>query len=103
VLHKIWYSVDLIRSQNPQIGSFVILQHGGVHIYYLITKKHSRGYPLLSDLRLSLSAMRDHAVANGIKLISMPAIGSGLDWKDVRRVIEEVFSDSPVDINIFFL
>jgi hypothetical protein len=100
-------NVHLLRTQNPQIGSFVCLkQPNGIFVYYLITKKYSRGYPKLSDLTLSLIAMKNHALENDIKMISMPCIGSGLDrlpWEDVRKMITEVFEKSGIDIIIYYL
>ncbi|MBG78324.1 MAG: Appr-1-p processing protein [Alphaproteobacteria bacterium] len=60
------------------------------------TKRHWRGKSRLEDVELGLRALKDEIVSLGIKSISIPPLGSGLgglNWQDVRRLIEKHLSD----------
>ncbi len=103
---KKYGGVDELRSQDPQIGSVGILERNGIYIYYLVTKSRSSGYPTLSDLKKSLISMKNHAVRHGVKIISMPRIGSGLDrldWADVKQTIFDVFNGTGIKIRIYWI
>jgi hypothetical protein len=104
---KRFSGLDELKAQGPTVGSICTLDRNDTIIYYLVTKKNSsRCYPTLETVKESLLAMKQHALNNGIKLISMPRIGSGLDqlpWPLVKHVIEYVFNDSGVDIDIYYL
>jgi hypothetical protein len=46
--------------------------------------------------------MKNHAIKNNVKIISMPRIGSGLDklnWDSVKNTI----IDTDIKINIFYI
>ncbi len=93
-----------LKAQNPEIGSVAVLERNDRFIYYLITKSRSRDYPTIENLKKSLEKMRDHAMTNDIKMISMPRIGSGLDkldWNDVSKEITNVFKETCIKINIY--
>ena len=48
--------------------------------------------------------MRDHAVKNEVKAISMPQIGCGLDmlsWRFVKDILEETFHATDISITVF--
>ncbi len=103
---KIFGSIDCFKNQNLHVGSVGILQDNERYVYYLITKSKTSGYPTLNDLKLSLISMKNHAVENNVKNISMPKIGSGLDkleWTLVRNTIIEVFGDTDINISIYFI
>lgn len=103
---KKYGGIDELKSQELQIGSTGILKRDDKYIYYLITKSRSSGYPTLSDLRLSLIQMKNHALNHGVKMISMPRIGSGLDrlnWDQVKDTIIKVFNGSGIKIRVYYL
>lgn len=100
--------VGELKAQNTQVGNVAVLHIAEENrwIYYLVTKARYNGKPTLESLRASLVACRNHAVENGVKCIAMPRIGCGLDrldWKQVTRVIEDIFEDTEIVIKVYFL
>jgi O-acetyl-ADP-ribose deacetylase (regulator of RNase III) len=103
---KKYGGVDELRSQNLEIGSTGVLERNGRYVYYLITKSRSSGYPTMTDLKKSLVGMKNHAVRNGVKTISMPKIGSGLDklnWDEVKQTIIDVFDGTGIKIRVYWI
>ena len=92
-----------LLDQNKYIGDVAILNDGDRFIYNLVTKTFSQGKPKLRDVYLSLQKMRRHCEKNGIKNLSMPRIGCGLDrleWDDVKKAIEEAFRGLDITITV---
>jgi O-acetyl-ADP-ribose deacetylase (regulator of RNase III) len=104
---KIYGKIPELRAQNKEVGETAALDKDkDNYVYYLITKTRSRDKPTLSNLKSSLVDMRNHAIENGVKIISMPRIGSGLDgldWNDVKNIIKEVFESTSIQINVYYL
>ncbi len=103
---KKYGGIDELRSQDLQVGSVGVLERNGRYIYYLITKSRSSGHPTLSDLKHSLIEMKNHAIDNGVTMISMPRIGAGLDklnWSDVKQMLFDVFKGTGIKIRIFWI
>ena len=97
--------VDELRSQGPSIGGVCTLQRDDRFVYYLITKSHYSDKPTYDDFTSSLTEMAKHMKANGVKEISMPKIGCGLDklqWDRVTKIIGQVF-DFPIAIDVYHL
>lgn len=72
----------------------------------LITKRYYYNKPTYETLKESLAELREYIDKNGIKRILMPRIGCGLDglkWEKVKTVIEEMFSDTDIEILVFYL
>eukprot|EP01102_Stenamoeba_stenopodia_P019228 TRINITY_DN7201_c0_g1_i1.p1 TRINITY_DN7201_c0_g1~~TRINITY_DN7201_c0_g1_i1.p1 ORF type:complete len:146 (+),score=18.15 TRINITY_DN7201_c0_g1_i1:120-557(+) len=101
-----------LKAQKRGIGDVAVLEcdadraEDGLYAYYLITKEKYSDKPTYDSLRSSLEAMKAHAVAHNIELISMPKIGCGLDkldWNHVRSLIKEVFADTDVRIDVYYL
>ena len=68
------------------------------HIVNFPTKRHWREQSRLSDISLGLRNMRRELLRRGIRSIALPALGvglGGLDWRDVREVIEKEFGGQP--------
>lgn len=62
------------------------------------TKRHWRGKSRIEDIESGLTALVDEVNARGIKSIAVPPLGcglGGLDWKDVRPLIEKAFATLP--------
>ncbi|MCC5876810.1 MAG: macro domain-containing protein [Candidatus Sumerlaeia bacterium] len=62
------------------------------------TKRHWRGDSRLEDIRSGLAALIDEVRTREIQTIAVPPLGcghGGLDWRVVRPLIEEAFSEVP--------
>lgn len=69
------------------------------------TKRHWRGKSRIEDIEAGLSALVDEIRTRNIRSIAIPPLGSGLgglDWAEVRPLIERALSAVPgVDVLIF--
>merc|ERR1712130_532013 len=93
-----------LRKQQVPVGGVGVLLRDNRFIYYLVTKKKSTDLPTSGPLTASLKSMRDHAVANGVKHIAMPKIGSGLDrlkWNKVESSIMKIFEETDIRITVY--
>lgn len=93
-----------LKLQNPTVGGCVVSKEGEHFVYNLVTKNAYHEYPTLVMLLSSVIEMKNHAVKNGVKKISMPKIGCGLDklsWPDVEKVLIETFSPTNIEIEVF--
>jgi len=96
--------VGEIKEQHVKVGGVAILEHKERYIYNLVTKEKYHEKPTMTDLRKSLLQMRKHMQEKGVEGIAMPRIGSGLDlldWRQVRRLLEEVFENTSFNIVIY--
>lgn len=72
----------------------------------LITKELYWHKPTYLTLTGALEAMKQIVIDESIKYIGMPRIGSGLDklqWNKVKEIIENVFKDLDVEIEVRYL
>ncbi|XP_077297617.1 uncharacterized protein LOC143919268 [Arctopsyche grandis] len=93
-----------LASLGVKTGGVAVLQIKERFIYYLITKRNSKGKPTLGSVTQSLIKMATHVEKNDVKQIAMPTIGCGLDkldWGDVLDKIQSVFSHLDVYIRIY--
>ena len=98
--------VNQLEKQCKKVGQVAILKVDGRYIYNLITKEKYNGKPTYDTLRQSLIQMKEHMVLNGVKEVSMPKIGCGLDnlkWERVKPMIEEIFRETDVKITVYYL
>ena len=69
------------------------------------TKRHWRGKSRIEDIEVGLVALVDEVRARGIRSIAIPPLGSGLgglDWSQVRPLIERAFAALPdVEVQVF--
>ena len=96
--------VGEIKEQQVKVGGVAVLKHKERYIYNLVTKEKYYEKPTMTDLRRSLLQMRKHMEEKGVEGVAMPRIGSGLDlleWQQVRRLLEEVFENSCINIVIY--
>ena len=87
-------------------GEVAILKQNDRFIYYLVTKKRYFEKPTYESMKSSLQNMKTHSLNHNVNHIAMPRIGSGLDqlnWQKVAQIIEEVFSDSNINISVYRL
>ena len=93
-----------LKNLNIGRGGFVFLPVGGNFIYNLITKDRFFDKPSYVDLRKSLEAMKIHVVRRGVRSISLPRIGCGLDrleWYIVKHILYEVFFDCDLVLTVY--
>lgn len=67
------------------------------------TKRHWRGKSRLEDIRSGLQALTADVRRLGIRSIAVPPLGcglGGLNWRDVRPLIESAFSELP-EVRVF--
>ena len=60
----------------------------------------------METLQKSLEALCSHAVSNGVKKLAMPRLGCGLDklnWSAVSKLIGDIFSESGIEITVYYL
>lgn len=69
------------------------------------TKRHWRGKSRIEDIRLGLEALAEEIRSRRIQSVAIPPLGSGLgglDWRDVRPLIEHAMANLPgVDVTVF--
>lgn len=92
-----------------QPGSMFIFETGQLtnpkYIVNFPTKRHWRGASKIKDIEHGISALARDIKELGIKSIAIPPLGSGLgglDWEDVRLLIEATLSNlDDVDILVY--
>ncbi len=74
------------------------------HIVNFPTKRHWREQSLLSDISLGLRNLHRELIRRGIRSVALPALGvglGGLDWRDVREIIEGEFGEqSAIEVTV---
>lgn len=68
------------------------------------TKRHWRGKSRIEDIESGLQALKRQINELGIKSIAIPPLGSGLgglNWPDVREMIEASLSDVDAEVIVF--
>jgi len=95
------YSAACKRSE-VQPGRMFLFETGQLtgqrYIVNFPTKRHWRGKSRIEDIQTGLSALVGDIRARGIRSIAIPPLGSGLgglDWSEVRPLIERAFSALP--------
>lgn len=97
------------RRGEVQIGSIFVhetgLMAGPRYIFNFPTKVHWRAKSKLGDIELGLADLRRRIIDLGISSVAIPPLGcgnGGLNWRDVRSLIEQWLSDLPgVDIYVY--
>lgn len=86
-----------------QLGDVFEWRDGDLRVYALGVQKGG-AKPKISSIERSLRAAMERAAAAGIPRVLVPRIGggkTGLDWTRVKRVIEQVASEKPIDVVVF--
>lgn len=92
-----------LQAQGVKPGGVAVLKRGPRFIYYMVTKEKYWNKPTYKCLQDSLQSMANHCKRNGVKALSMPRIGCGLDglrWDQVKRHISETFQDLDITVTI---
>jgi O-acetyl-ADP-ribose deacetylase (regulator of RNase III) len=100
--------VEEIKAQNVGVGGVAVTNRYDNHyVYSLVTRAHVRFPYTYNALASSLTAMREHMVANKVTSLAIPRIGcddldAPLQWSRVRDIITEVFKNTNVLITVYF-
>jgi len=97
------------RRGEVQIGKmFVFHRHPTNNPRIIInfpTKKHWRGKSKIGDIKAGLRALIEVVREEGLRSIAVPPLGcgnGGLEWSDVRPLIEDAFSQVPeITVQLF--
>lgn len=76
------------------------------NVINMITKRLYWHKPTYEDLELSLISVRNICKRNNINKIAMPLIGCGLDglnWHNVKLIIESVFDNEDIELIVCYL
>ena len=101
--------VAACRRGKVKPGRMGVFETGGAgglrYIVNFPTKRHWRGKSRIEDIDAGLKALVAEVQARGIRSIAIPPLGSGLgglNWSDVRPLIERAFADLPeVEVLLF--
>lgn len=95
--NKLENSYGTIFTEDTYVGEALIVDN----VFNLVLKKNPNKKAKYKKLRQCLEDMKIEMENYLITKIAMPKIGcghEGLEWERVREIIEEVFSDSDVEI-----
>ena len=70
-------------------------------IFNLVTKRNYWDKPTLTTIKNALIQMKEQCELLNVHKVAMPRIGCGLDrqnWSDVKKLIEEAFGDTDIEI-----
>ncbi|HEY7146052.1 MAG TPA: macro domain-containing protein [Streptosporangiaceae bacterium] len=88
------------RRREVQIGRMFVVETGLLELPRLIinfpTKRHWRSHSRLDDIRSGLADLRQVLVDRHVRSVALPPLGcgnGGLDWRDVRPLIEGALGD----------
>ena len=89
-----------------KIGDCIPIYTNNEIIYHLITKGCYYHKPNLYTMKQSLQSLKTQMLKANIDMIAIPKIGSGLDrlhWNDVKKLIQDVFADTSICFNVYYL
>jgi O-acetyl-ADP-ribose deacetylase (regulator of RNase III) len=85
------------------LGDVFEWAEGSTKIYNLGTQKTWKSKAEISAIKTSVERLSILLAKSGISEIYMPRIGSGLgglDWADVKIIIESIFGDNPIQVYV---
>lgn len=88
---------NTLKSMSPKVGDALRVDR----VFNLFTKEKYWQKPTYDSLRDSLNSLKQQCLALDVKYLAIPFIGSGLDrlsWLKVREIIQDVFSDTDIEI-----
>ncbi|RHZ68368.1 hypothetical protein Glove_295g31 [Diversispora epigaea] len=99
-------SVEELVSQKKGVGEVAFLRRNEQYIFYIITKEKYFQKPTRRNFENSLYCLRRLCEELGVKVLSAPKIGTGLDKlppEFVRKTISKVFDGCDLNMTIFYL
>ena len=85
------------------LGDVYEFVDGNIHIYNLATQRSWKTRAEIEAIKVSLKRMCELAQVHAVHSIALPKIGAGLgglNWKDVKDVIESISKSFP-NINLY--
>ena len=95
------YPKDIDHKTQPLFAQWIEQERR--YVYHLVTKQRYFEKPTYESVKTSLQQMRIHAEWSGVKRISLPRIGCGLDqlnWSEIRSLIKDVFKGGHVTFTV---
>ena len=89
-----------------QVGKAMYVKCAKGKFFNLITKDYTHNKPTYDTVRSSLEDMKATCNIYHINKLAMPRIASGLDrleWPKVKEIIQDVFKDTDIEIQIRYM
>lgn len=103
IFRRIFGGVGKLVDQNLKVGDVGIVNRYGQNAFYLITKKYSSGKPNMSTMEMALKSLLKEMKERNLNKLGIPKIGcglDGLDWSEVKLLIENIFNGSRIHISV---
>lgn len=87
-----------------QLGKLTLYTDTHPWVLNFPTKRHWKSHSRLEDIELGLKELATNYKRWGITSVAMPALGcghGGLDWNDVKPLIEKYLGNSKIDIEVY--
>lgn len=101
---------QLLSEYSPNIwqghGYCLMTETGDMTTANLVTKELYWHKPTLNSLEEALNSMKELVIRRGCRYVAFPEIGCGLDrlaWHNVKRLIQNTFADTDIDITVYYL
>jgi len=98
--------LSVLKAQKCNVGQVAYLQRDNRYIFYLITKNIVYDKPTHDNFEKSLFELRRMCDKFGVKGLSIPRIGTGLDGltlEFVKDAINKAFEGSNIKVTMFYL
>jgi O-acetyl-ADP-ribose deacetylase (regulator of RNase III) len=85
-------------------GVLIVYKKSNPWVLNFPTKEHWKGKSKLTYINQGLQALKTNYQVWNITSLAMPALGcglGGLDWQDVRPLIEKYLADVEMDIEVY--
>jgi O-acetyl-ADP-ribose deacetylase (regulator of RNase III) len=95
---------ELCKKGEVQLGRPYIDRNDGRTIINFPTKGHWKARSRMVDVIAGLQFLRTHIDQWNIKSLALPPLGcghGGLNWDDVRPLIEKELGDLPIDVQVY--
>ena len=96
------YPKDIDHKRQPLFAQWTEQERR--YVYHLVTKRRHFEKSTCESVTTSLQQMRIHAELSGVKRLSLPRIGCGLDqlnWREIKNLTKYVFKRSHVAITVY--
>jgi O-acetyl-ADP-ribose deacetylase (regulator of RNase III) len=106
IFKKKYGGLNELKDQQCKVGQVAYLQRDNRYIFYLITKYYVYDKPDRKDFETSLVELRKLCEQLGVRGLSVPRIGTGLDRLSlsfVKNAINEAFEGSNIRVTMFYL
>ncbi|XP_050526890.1 ADP-ribose glycohydrolase OARD1-like, partial [Daktulosphaira vitifoliae] len=92
-----------LRKQNKNVTEIAFLKQSNRFILYIIIKEKFWQKPKYEIIFTALQNLREFCHVNHLDKIALPKIDTGLDWLNVRSIINYIFRDSNIHILLYSL